>query len=234
MSERGQAIMIWWALLFMVVWGVAYFFLIGFWPPPPATDTPAQVAALYAAHPERIEIGAFIGSATGGFMVPLAVVIAIQIDRLGREMRPWAILQLGGGFMMSIFLALPPLFWGIAAFTPGRPPDVTALMNETAFLTTVTTIQYFVFQDLAIAYVCFTARPDPRSPFPRWFGYLSIVEFLLTEVGAAGFLTKTGPFAWNGFFVFWVPITIFGIWVIALSIHLLRALKFQRGLNTTQ
>lgn len=48
----------------------------------------------------------------------------------------------------AMFLVLPPLLWGVAAFNPGRAPDVTALMHEFANLMLVTTDHYLrVFSD---------------------------------------------------------------------------------------
>ncbi len=46
---------------------------------------------------------------------------------------------------MSIPLVLPPIYWGVAAFTPTRAPEITAIMHELAMLTFVTTDQYYIF-----------------------------------------------------------------------------------------
>ncbi|WP_158511223.1 MULTISPECIES: hypothetical protein [Sphingobium] len=47
------------------------------------------------------------------------------------------------------------------------------------------------------------------------------------EIGASAFIPRTGPFAWHGFFIYWIPLVIFGIWILATSIMLLAALKPQ-------
>ena len=36
---------------------------------------------------------------------------------------------------------------------------------------------------------------------------------------------KTGPFAWNGVFVFWIPATVFGALFIVNTVWLLRAIN---------
>lgn len=49
------------------------------------------------------------------------------------------------------------------------------------------------------------------------------------ELGAIAFIPKTGPFAWNGLFTFWSPLTLFGVWIGTTSWLLLRALRRQEA-----
>jgi hypothetical protein len=163
-------------------------------------------------------------------MLPMAVVVGVQMARLEKGVPIWSILQLAGGCMMSIFLVLPPIFWGVAAYTPTRAPEVTMIMHELANLTLVTSDQYYIFQMVAIAVVGLSFKSDPCPAFPRWFSYFTIWAAIMFEAGAIAFLAKTGPFAWNGLFVFWCPFTIFGAWFFTMSFTLLRAIKHQAGL----
>ncbi|WP_428312975.1 hypothetical protein [Hydrocarboniphaga sp.] len=227
MTERGQTIMICWGLIFMYIYGFALWGLLGMMPPPPATLDANAVAAFYAEHGFKIRLGAVVTSWTSAFMVPFSVVVAIQLARLEKGVPIWSILQFAGGILMSIFLVLPPMFWGIAAFTTTRPPEVTALMHEIGMLTLVTTDQFFIFQMVAIAVISLTQKIDAHSPFPRWMGYFTIWAALMFEVGAIAFLPKSGPFSWNGIFVFWCPLIIFGTWVTVMSISMLLALRRQ-------
>jgi len=229
MTERVQSMLIWWALAFMVIFGLAWWGLLGMMPIPPATLSPDEIARLYTDNAQKIRLGAVIASWTSAFMVPFSVVVSVQLARLERGIPVWSILQLAGGILMSIFLVLPPVFWGVAAFNPTRAPEVTALIHEIANLTLVTTDQFFIFQNVAIAYVSLTQTVDPRSPFPRWIGYFTIWAALMFEIGAVAFLPKRGPFSWNGLFVFWFPLVIFGTWVTVMSVSMLLALKRQRA-----
>ena len=228
MSERSQVAMVWWTLAFMVIFGLACFGIMGVFPPIPASQTPEEVSAFYEANSLLIRVGSAIVVGTGGFMLPLAAVVSLQMIRVQGGVTVWAVLQGMGGAMMSLWLVFPGIFWGVAAFEPSRAPSITSMMNQTAYLTLVTTIPHYIFQVLAIAWVCLRSKPEPSAAFPRWLGYLSIWAFLVTEVGAAGFLTRTGPFAWHGLFVFWFPISAFVIWMAAISYTMLRALKYHR------
>ena len=216
MSTRSQIVLVWWALAFQLMFGLAAIFLLHVVPPPAPTNSDSQIAGFFAFHSTSILIGAALAVTATGFAIPLAAVVSEQMLRLGPGMRVWAILQGMGGALVSVWLVFPALIWGVAAFTPERAPSGTRMLSDLSFLALVTTTPYYIFQVIPIAYVCLSTKSD--SPFfPRWFGYLSIWSFLITEVGPLGFLTKFGPFAWNGLLVFWLPVFIFFAWVIALA-----------------
>jgi len=226
-STRAQTIMIWWGLVFIVIYGLSLGFLLKMIPLPSARLSAAQVAAFYTANSFNVRLGATICSYSSAFMVPLAVVVSVQMARLEKGVPIWSILQLAGGVMMSLFLVLPPIFWGVAAYTPTRAPEVTLIMHELANLTLTTTDQYYIFQMVAIAVIGLSQKPEPFAAFPRWFSYFTIWAAFMFEAGAIAFLPKSGPFAWNGLFVFWCPLTIFGAWFFTMSYMLLRAIKYQ-------
>ena len=227
MSERSQRIVLWWAIAFAAIYGVAFVFLLHMVPFPSATWSQDKIVAFYTEHHTSIRIGAVIASLTSAFMLPLAVVAGIQMARIERGRPIWAVLTICGGAMMSIFLVLPPLFWGVAAYTPDRAPEATVLMHQLAMLTMTTTDQYYVFMWVAIAVMCFTPTRMKHSPFPRWFGYLTVWIALMFEAGAFAFLPRTGPFAWNGLLVFWSPLTFFSLWIAVQCPLLFKAIRAQ-------
>lgn len=216
MSPRSQLVLIYWSLAFLAIFGFAFYCLLHVVPPPPPSNNDDQIAGFFAYHSTSIRIGAALAMTVCGFSLPFAAVISIQMARLGREMWVWAVLQAMGGALVSIWIVFPALVQGTASFTPDRAHGVTRALSDLSFLAQVTTTPYYIFQVIPIAYVCLSTKSD--SPyFPRWFGYLSIWSFLITEVGPLGFLTKFGPFAWNGLLVFWLPVFIFFAWVVALA-----------------
>jgi hypothetical protein len=196
-------------------------------PPPSAKWSANEIARFYVHNGSEIKIGATIAGWTSGFMVPIAVVVAIQIARHEDGKPVWASLALAGGALMSIPLMLPPIFWGVAAFTPTRAPDVTAIMHELAMLTFVTTDQYYIFMWVAIAFVALLPNTVAYTPFPRWFGYYTAWTALMFEAGAIAFLTRSGPFAWNGLLAFWSPVVTFFAWMIVIAVLLFRAIASQ-------
>lgn len=71
-----------------------------------------------------------------------------------------------------------------------------------------------------------------HSPFPRWLGYLTLWMLACAELGTLAMIFKTGPFAWNGFFTFWLPLTIYAVWYTALTTLMLKAITRQERAGT--
>ncbi|WP_210717282.1 hypothetical protein [Amycolatopsis acididurans] len=227
MSERSQVVVLWWGVAMAIAYSACLIFLFHMVPPPSPSLDAHEVATFYQEHTVSIRIGATIASWVSAFMLPILAVCAVQIRRQEKG-RIWSALALVGGAMMSLFLVLPPIFWGVAAWTPTRPADVTLLMHELGMMTLVTTDQFYVFTWVAIAVMCFTSSPVRHSPFPRWFGWVTVWIAIMFEAGALAFLVRKGVFAWDGLFVFWAPLSLFGVWIIIQVRLLLRALTAQR------
>ena len=226
-SARSQNTILWWGLAFLVIFGLAWYFLLGMVPPPPPSLSPADVAAYYIEHGAQIRVGAVIASWTSAMMIPFSVVVAFQLARLEKGKPVWSVLSLVSGATMSMFLVFPPIIWGVIAFEPTRNPEITAALNQLANLTLVTTDQYYIFQMVAIWVVGRKAGAVTNNPFPNWMCWANLWIAIIFEVGAPSFMFKTGPFAWNGLFVFWFPFTFYFFWQITMYFMMFRALKGQ-------
>jgi len=226
-SEKSQRILIWWALISATVMGPAYYFLVGFLPPPSATLNAAEVALLYSTDNMELRIGVVIMLITAGFQLPWTIVVSVQMARLERGVPVWSIMQcLAGALGVTLFVA-PPLLWGVAAYTVDRAPEITLLMHELAFLVLTTPVSFFLLQAVPIAVVVLSQKDVQHSAFPRWIGYFSGWMALIAECGVLAMLFRTGPFSWNGLFVFWLPLGVFGIYFTVISLYMLKALKLQ-------
>jgi len=227
-STRSQIALVWWGIAFALVYAASCALLIGIVPPPPPTWSAAHVAEWYSDHQHRILAGCVVQSVTGAFMIPIGVVAAIQAARTEPGRRVWSIFMFAGGTFTSIFLCVPTLFFGVAAFRPGRSPEITSLAHDLALLSLFTTVQFYIFFGVAIAVCCLRGEDSPDSPFPRAYGYLTIWCTTMFELGGLAWLWKSGPFAWNGLFIFWIPFFFFFLWLTSLCVLLFRALAVQQ------
>lgn len=227
MSERSQIALVWVTLVFTTVYGVALIFMFDMFPPPNATLGAAEIARFYAERAPEIKIGAILASWTGGTIFPLFFVVGVQIRRMEGKTAVWGPLAMVSAGLMSIFLVVPPILWGAAAFSPDRPAEITKAIHELSVLCLVCTDQYFVFGWIALSVACLLPKKVAHTPFPRWFGYLNIWLTIMLEAGAFGFYFKSGPFSWNGLFPFWMPFVLFGAWIPVMSYLVIKACKAQ-------
>jgi hypothetical protein len=230
-SERSQRAILWWGIALAIIYAVAFIFLLQQVPLKNPAWTPEQVADWYVHNQGKIKWGAVIASWTGAFMMPILTVIAIQMARVETGgWKIWSALSLVSGALMSLFLMLPPMFWGVAAYTaPRRNSEVTTLMHELASLTMTTTDQFYIFMWVGVTVIAL--RPATQlvknNPFPRWWGYLSAWITIMFEAGAIAFIPRSGPFAWNGLLVFWSPFLLFTVWITIQCWLVFRALRGQ-------
>ena len=66
---------------------------------------------------------------------------------------------------------------------------------------------------------------DESPIFPRWAAWLSVWVATLSIPGGAMILFKTGPLAFNGLLAIWVPLGVFFIWIVAMTVLVIKAIN---------
>lgn len=229
-SAQTQRQLIWISIILSVIFSIGYV-MTGFFPPPRPLLDAAEVAGLYQSDNLQLRVGVVLCLLSGGFLMVWGVAVSGQMARVEKGVPLWAILQALSAAMGGLIFTLPLLFVGIAGFSPDRPPEVTLLMHEAAFLTLITPVTFFPFQALPVAMIALSKANDSarHSPFPRWIGYFTLWMLVTAELGMVAMIFKQGPFAWNGFFTFWLPLTNYGIWYTMLTVLMLKAIRRQQA-----
>lgn len=216
-----------WSGILSVMLFFAAFLLAGFIPPPGPYMTEAEVVAMYQQNTTGIRLGMGLMLLSSGFYLPFSGVIATQMKRIeGDETPLLTYIQLAAGTFAAITYFLPALLFIVTSFRPERAPELTFLMNDLSFIVLIIPLSPFLIQYFAIGVVIL--RDQRKQPiFPRWlafFNFWAAISFF-----TALFLPffKTGPFAWNGLLVFWIPATLFFIWYILMAAMLLKAINRQ-------
>jgi len=206
----------WLGPAFIVILIVA-FLIMGFLPPVPPSMGGDDVAAYYQQHRTGILVGGTLALQFSSLMFFWLMAISAQIRRIHAAQTQFlADLQAAFGFV-GILLLYPMAFaWLVAAFRADRSPEIVGLLNDIGWLILLTPVLQFACQCLVIGSAILA---DQRSTplFPRWAAYLNFWVGLLLAPGAAAPFFKTGPFAWNGLFVFWIPLVAFIAWIFVMA-----------------
>jgi uncharacterized membrane protein len=124
------------------------------------------------------------------------------------------------------------MWWQVATFRPERDIAFIALLNDLAWICFIGIVSTTVVQVFVTGVVMLQDhRPTPT--FPRWMGYFTIWAAIVFSPGALCVFFKSGPFAWNGLFAWWLPLGVFAAWIGVLFVMLLRVIKSQEADSDT-
>jgi hypothetical protein len=135
-----------------------------------------------------------------------------------------AIMQFGGGVLLIVFFALCSMIWIAATYRPELDPNVIRMMHETSWLIFVMVFPAYTLQMVCIAVAGFMDKSE-HPWLPRWACYLNLWVGIGGGGGALAAFFKSGPFAWNGLIGFWVPVSLFALWLAVMTPLLLRSVR---------
>jgi hypothetical protein len=211
----------------LVIWVGSFVFLAHFIPPPNPTSSARTIQRMFEQHTFRIRLGLVLTMFGSALLVPFSAAISSQMRRIEGPNQVLAGTQIVQGGLLSLEFIVPIMVWLTAAFRPAAISASTVrMLDDMGWIMFVAVISSVCCQVAAIAFVIFL---DKRTQpiFPRWAGYLNAwIAVLLAPAGIIVFF-KHGPFAWNGLFSFWTPLTVYSIWVVAMTVLLRRAVTEQ-------
>ena len=215
-----------WGGVFALLLFFLGFAFSGFIPPLSPAMSADEVAAYYREHQTGILIGMTFMMISGMLISPFVALISEQMRRIegSTPLLPWA--QLSAGSMGIMFFILPAVFFLVTAYRPERPAEITHLMNDFSWIITVLPWPMAFMQNICIGLAVLSDR-SANPVFPRWLGFFNFWIAVGFVPASALVFVKSGPFAWNGLFPFWLPATLFGIWFGIMLWVLLRAIKQQ-------
>ena len=114
--------------------------------------------------------------------------------------------------------------FALGAFRPEYSPQILEMLYDLGFMSFVGSLGVFIVQYLVFAIAIFL---DRRMIFPKWLGYITIWALVTELVAIPIWVTRTGPFAWDGLLSFWLGTVIFVGWEFCMCVCLYRAIKDQ-------
>lgn len=198
------------------------FWLIGFggfaqWIPPlePVANAD-QVAEHYKNNALGIRIGMIFVLFGAAAYLPWTLLLTEYVRRIEGNAIFLSGIQFCGGLMSQMTFFIPAFIWAVASFRPERDPMVVQGISDIAWIIFITGWPPFALQYLSLAVAIFCDN-RAKPGFPRWAGYLQFLITISFIPASLALFFKNGPFAWNGIFVWWIPLTIFAIWFFVMA-----------------
>ncbi len=216
---KTQLISLWTVPIFGAVLLIAFLAFPGFFPPMSPDMTADQVAAFYADNRAMVWITMITFNICGIMLLPLFMVIVVQMKRMATQSHVFAYCYLTAAVSGATLFALADIFYLVAAFRPGRNPELVMLLNDMAWIIFVAPVGAWVAMNLLLAIAVYfdTGSQGSTDPvFPRWVGHYSLATgvAMAPAVGAAVF--RTGPLAWDGVVSFWLRNGAFALFVLVM------------------
>jgi uncharacterized membrane protein (DUF441 family) len=219
-GKRDVWLVFWIVPAFYTAFGVIFFALARVMPPPRPDVTTDQMVHFFHAHALTIQIGfGVLVLIVGGAGVANGVV-GYHMKRMtvGSVMAYGYIGAMSVGALPGCLLVA--FCFLTAAYRPDRDPQVLALLYDLGLLSYVGSLGcfsagYFAFA-VAILY-------DKNEIFPKWLAYVSIWQIVTEIMAVPVFISKAGPFAWNGSIAFWLGVVVFGFWLSCVIVFLMKA-----------
>lgn len=195
-------------------------------PPSPALDAEA-IAAIYQSNTLGIRLGCGILMFAPAFYLMFFSAISLQMRRMeGPDNQALSLVQIVGATLAVAAFFFGAMLFTIAAFRPERSPEITQMLNDFGWIMFVTPVAPAMPQTLGIGFAILGDK-SPTPIMPRWMGYATIWLAIIFMPGALAMMFKTGPFAWDGILAFWIPFSVFGLWIFVMVYLMLKSLKGQ-------
>jgi hypothetical protein len=206
------------AFLMVGIWPLA-----GFFPSQPPSWNAAQITRVYHDNTMGIRIGMVLVLVGSMFYVPWTAMLAKLIAAVEGKPGILTFCQIIAGCTNVLLTAYPAGWWLTASFRSDRDSQLVQLLNDVAWLQFLGVIAPFYFVVISIIYASF-ADEDTNPIIPRWVGWFNLFFMLDLIPLSIIFFFKSGPFAWNGLFGFYLPFATFWIWFFVMTYTIRRSL----------
>jgi len=226
----GEVMLLWTLPVVGAIWLSAFLLFPGFVQPMSPTMSAEEVAAFYR-DPEnlpRIRYSMIVFNWFAVGLIPILALIVLQIRRMAHRtpIFSYAIIACAAGGP-TIFL-MANLFWLLAAYRPERPPELTLLFNDLAWVTFSSQVGFLIAQSVILALAIYLDR-QARPVFERWVAHFNLlIAAALVPASFVG-LAMGGPIAWDGLLTFWVRNIAIGLWIVVMAVVLGQAIRRQRA-----
>jgi hypothetical protein len=204
---------------FYGLYSVIFFGLSRTQPPGRPWLAPNEAVDWFADRHWGLLIGFALVFVLGGFSAVALALITYSIRRM--SVSPvFAYSYL----VLYAIAAIPGFLYICIAMTagvmrPDRYPITAQWLYDLGFLSFVGTMGVFLIGSLIWMAAILL---DHNGVFPKWFGYLNLVNALTEVVIAPSWIFQRGVLAYNGAIGFWVNVPVFGLYT-AVFISLLRS-----------
>jgi hypothetical protein len=224
-SIASQKLGLWCTWVFAALTVIGWLGIAHFYAPFPAD---AGVDATKAWFTEEHRMGTIIGCTifyiAAGLLTPGSIQFGIMLSKIEGRYPLWSITAGVCGIFISLIIFFNACAWIVCAYRVETGADVIQSWYDWSWFAFLLGWIYLAIEMIATAVVeLMDTREEPM--IPRWFTWLTFAgaASLITAAGPAFF--KSGPFAYHGLFGFYLPMVVWGTYLIGTTLFMYRELS---------
>ncbi len=209
-SQKFALICTWiFCILTLVGWiGIAHFYA-----PAPADLSLEETKVWFSeTYRWRNIIGCTLFYIGAGFLVPGSLQWGFMLARIEGRNPIWSVTTAVCGIFISMIVFFNACAWIVASYRVDTGADVIQAFYDWSWFAFLLGWIYLVIEMVASAVVELQDKSE-HPMVPRWFSWATLLA-AVSVVGAAGpAFFKSGPFAYHGLLGFYVPATMWGLYL---------------------
>lgn len=152
----------------------------------------------------------YIGSA---LLTPGSIQWGIMLAKIEGQRPVWSITTAVCGIFISLIVFLNACAWIVCSYRATTSPDVIQAFYDWAWFAFLFGWIYLAIEMVASAMVELKDKSD-QPIVPRWMAWATLLS-AMTMLGAIGpAFFKVGPFAYDGLIAFYVPVGVWGSYLV--------------------
>lgn len=220
--KLDQYIAFWTVPFFFTLFGIVFVPLSWMMPPRSPSSSPSAIVEFMQSH--NLLIACAILTLSFG-LAPLSnAVYLIQIKRMSVSPVFRYSVMVGSMTGAIVGMLFPMFCFGLGAFRPGYDPSILAMLYDFGYLAYIGSLGCFCVMWMAFGLAIIL---DKNNVLPKWLGYYTVWQYVTELMAAPVWISKSGPFAWNGLMTFWFAMVIYVSWQIIVYICIYRSIRNQ-------
>ena len=213
------------ALLTVIGWlGIAHFYM----PAPADLGLEATKVWFTQEHRMGVIVGCTIFYIACGLLAPGSIQFGIMLAKIEGKWPLWSITTAACGLFISIIIFFNACAWIVAAYRPEFGADVIQAFSDWSWMAFLLGWFYLALEMVATAIVEFMDKRE-QPMVPRWFSWLTLFGSVSLVCAAGPAFFKSGPFAYHGLLGFYMPMVVWGVYLVVTTWFMLRELNRGRG-----
>jgi hypothetical protein len=190
-------------------------------PPMKPYWTAEQTVDFWKRHLTGAHVAVGLQLCSGAFYIPFSALVSHQIGKIPGLHPIIATTQLAACSAGIFTWMLGALVLATTTYRLDRDPEITQVMTDMWWITTMMPWPTFFIQNLSWAYAIIK-DPRPNRPVSRLVALINIIAPIVFILPSALHTTKHGAFAYNGGVSFWLLGITFGVQLFVDSYYLIR------------